>query len=162
MKVTAQGQNFTAAHPLLCHHLSHMSLVPSGIRSLIWSLLVPQTLIEVCPKGPLRAAGRWRGLGDTPKLGGDGPAACVCSVCAKNVQGGCPVQCCCCCCSVTRSCQTLCDLVDCGTPGLLVPHHFPKFAQVHVHCISDAIQLSHPLTPPSPSALNPSQHQGLF
>ena len=114
MKVTAQGQNFTAAHPLLCHHLSHMSLVPSGIRSRIWSLLVPQTLIEVCPKGPLRAAGRWRGLGDTPKLRGDGPAACVCSVCAKNMQGGCPVQCCCCC-SVTRSCPTLCDLVDCAT-----------------------------------------------
>ena len=38
--------------------------------------------------------------------------------------------------------------------GLPVPHHLPKFAQLHVHCISDAIQPSHPLTPFSPSALN--------
>ena len=43
-----------------------------------------------------------------------------------------------------------------------VPHHFLKFAQVHVQCISDAIQPSHPLTPSSPSALNLAQHQGLF
>ena len=40
--------------------------------------------------------------------------------------------------------------------------HLPKFAQVHVHCIGDAIQPSHPLLPSSPSALNCSQHQGLF
>ena len=46
--------------------------------------------------------------------------------------------------------------------GLLVPHHLPKFAQVHVHCISDVIQPSHPLMPFSPSAFNLSQHQGLF
>ena len=43
-----------------------------------------------------------------------------------------------------------------------VPHHLPKLAQVHVHCISDAVQPAHPLTPSSPSALNLSQHQGLF
>ena len=43
-----------------------------------------------------------------------------------------------------------------------VPYHLLKFAQVHVHCISDAIQPSHPLMPSSPSALNLSQHQGLF
>ena len=42
--------------------------------------------------------------------------------------------------------------MDCSTPGLSVPHHLPKFAQVHVHCILDAIQPSHPLTPFSPSA----------
>ena len=42
---------------------------------------------------------------------------------------------------------TLCDPMDCSTPGPSVPHHFPKFAQVHVHCISDAIQPSHPLRP---------------
>ena len=40
-------------------------------------------------------------------------------------------------------------------PGLSVPHHIPKFAQVHVHCISDAIQPSHPLSSPSPPAFNP-------
>ena len=52
--------------------------------------------------------------------------------------------------------------MDHSTPGLLIPHHLPKFAQVHILCIGDAIQLSHPLMPHSPSALNLSQHQGLF
>ena len=59
------------------------------------------------------------------------------------------------------SVPTLCDLMDCSMSGLPVPHHLLKFAQVHVHCISDAIQTSCPLTPSSP-ALNFSQHQGLF
>ena len=67
-----------------------------------------------------------------------------------------------CCCSVTQSCLTLCNPMDCSTPGLSVPHHLPKFAQVHVHCIADAIQPSPPLTPSSPSALSLSQHQELF
>ena len=67
----------------------------------------------------------------------------------------------CMCCSVTQSYPTLCDPMDCITPGLPVPHQHPKFAQVHVHCISSAIQPSHPLTPSS-YALNLSQHQGLF
>ena len=51
---------------------------------------------------------------------------------------------------------------DFGTQGLPVPHYLPEFVQVHVHCIGDAIQPSHPLMPPSPSALNLSQHQRLF
>ena len=53
-----------------------------------------------------------------------------------------------------------CNPMDCSTPGLTVPHHLPEFAQVHVHCIGDAVQSSHALTPSSPSALNLSQHQG--
>ena len=40
--------------------------------------------------------------------------------------------------------------MDCSTPGLPVPHHLQEFAQVHVYCISDAIQPSHPLMPSSP------------
>jgi len=52
--------------------------------------------------------------------------------------------------------------MDCSTPSLPVPQHLPKVAQVHVHCISDAIQPSHLLMPSSPSACNLSQHQGLF
>ena len=63
------------------------------------------------------------------------------------------------------SCQvmsTLCDPMDCSTPGFLVLHHLPDFAQIHVHWISDAIQPSHPLSSPSPPAFNLSQHQGLF
>ena len=65
------------------------------------------------------------------------------------------------CCSVAHSCPTLCDPMDCSTPALSVPHHLPKFAQVHVHCIVDAIHLFLPLTPCFP-ALNLSQHQRLF
>ena len=68
----------------------------------------------------------------------------------------------CCCCSVTQSCLTLCDPMDCSMPGLSVPHHLPKIAQFHVHSLVIAIQSSHPLTLSSPSALNLSQHQGLF
>ena len=49
-----------------------------------------------------------------------------------------------------------------STPGLSVPYHLPEFAQVHVHCISDAVQPSHTQTPSSPSALHLSQPQGLF
>ena len=51
--------------------------------------------------------------------------------------------------------------MDYSTPGVPVHHHLLEFAQVHVRCINDAIQPSHPLTPSS-SALNLSQHQGLF
>ena len=63
-------------------------------------------------------------------------------------------------CSVAQSCLTLCNPMGCSTPVFPVPHHLLEFAQVHIHCISDAIQLSHPLAPSSPSALNLSQHQG--
>ena len=47
-------------------------------------------------------------------------------------------------------------------PGFLVLHYLPEFAQTHVHRVSDAIQPSHPLLPPSPPTLNLSQHQGLL
>ena len=67
-----------------------------------------------------------------------------------------------CCCSVTWSCPTFCDLMDCITPGFPVPHHLQKSTQVHVNCISDAILPCHPITPSSPSALNLFQHQGVF
>ena len=59
--------------------------------------------------------------------------------------------CCCCCCSVTQLCPTLCDPMDCSTPGLSVPHLLPRFAQVHVHRIGDTIQPFHPLMPSSSS-----------
>ena len=44
--------------------------------------------------------------------------------------------------------------MDCSTPDLPVSHHLPEFAQVHVHCVGDAIQPYHPLTPSSLSAFN--------
>ena len=61
--------------------------------------------------------------------------------------------------SVTQSCSTVCDPVNCSTPGLPVHHQLPEFTQTHIHQVSDAIQPSHPLSSPSPPAPNPSQHQ---
>ena len=63
---------------------------------------------------------------------------------------------------VAQSCPTLCDPMNRSTPGLPVHHQLPEFTQTHVHRVSDAIQPSHPLSSPSPSAPNPSQHQSLF
>ena len=60
------------------------------------------------------------------------------------------------------SCVQLCNPTDCSTPGFTVLHHLLELAQTHVHWDSDAIQPSHPLSPPSPPAFNLSQHQGLF
>ena len=50
-------------------------------------------------------------------------------------------------CSVTKSCPTLCSPINCSTPVFLVPHHLLEFAQVHVHRIGDAAQLTHPVIP---------------
>ena len=62
--------------------------------------------------------------------------------------------------SVVQSCPTLCDPMDCSTPGLPVHHQVLEFTQTHVHWVGDAIQPSHPLSSPSPPAFNLSQHQG--
>ena len=64
--------------------------------------------------------------------------------------------------SVTQSCPTLCDPMNNSTPGLPAYHQLPESTQTHVHCVSDAIQPSHPLSSPSPPTFNLSQHQGLF
>ena len=68
----------------------------------------------------------------------------------------------CCCCSVAQSYPNLSDSMDCSTPGFSVHHYLPEFAQTHAHWLDDAIQPSYPLSPSSPSALNLSQHLGLF
>ena len=64
--------------------------------------------------------------------------------------------------SVAQSCLTPCDPINCSMPGLPVHHQLPESTQTHVHWVGDAIQPSHPLSSPSPPALNLSQHQGLF
>ena len=64
--------------------------------------------------------------------------------------------------SVTQLCLTVCNPMNCSMPGLPVHHQLPESTQTHVHRVGDAIQLSHPLSSPSPPALNLSQHQGLF
>ena len=64
--------------------------------------------------------------------------------------------------SVAQSCPTLCDPMDCSTPGLPVHHHLPELTQTHVHWVGDAIQPSHPLLSPSSPAFTLFHHQGLF
>ena len=66
-----------------------------------------------------------------------------------------------CCCSVVKSCPTLWDPMDCGTPSFPVLHYLPELAQTHVHWVGDDTQSSHPLLPHSPPALNLIQCQGL-
>ena len=64
--------------------------------------------------------------------------------------------------SVTQSCPTLCDPMNCSMPDLPVHHQLSESTQTHVHWVGDAIQPSHPLLSLSPPALNLCQHQGLF
>ena len=67
--------------------------------------------------------------------------------------------------SVQFSCSVMSDSLwpmICSTPGLPVHHQLLESTQTHVHRVDDAIQPSHPLSSPSPPALNPSQYQGLF
>ena len=71
------------------------------------------------------------------------------------------------CCSVAQSCLTLCNPTNCNTPGFSVLRYLPilRYSQSLlqlVHWVDDVIQLSLPLSPPSPLALNLFQHQGLF
>ena len=56
--------------------------------------------------------------------------------------------------SVAQLCPTLCDPMDCSTPGLLVHYQCPEFTQTQVHGVGDAIQPSHPLSSPSPPTFN--------
>ena len=64
--------------------------------------------------------------------------------------------------SVAQSFPTFCNPMNRSTPGLPVHYQLLEFTETHVHQVSDAIQPSHPLSPPSPLAPNPSQHQSLF
>ena len=64
--------------------------------------------------------------------------------------------------SVAQLCLTLCDPMNCSTPGLLVHHQLPESTKTHVHQVDDATQPCHPLLSSFPLALNLSHHQGLF
>ena len=59
--------------------------------------------------------------------------------------------------SVTQSCLTLCDPMDCSTPGFPVHHQLLEFTQTHVHRVGDAIQPSHPLSSTAPPTFSLSQ-----
>ena len=65
-------------------------------------------------------------------------------------------------CSVAMLCLTLCNSMNCSTPGFPILFYLLELAQTHVHWNSDAIQLLHLLPSPSPPALNLSQYQGFF
>ena len=67
-----------------------------------------------------------------------------------------------CCCSRAKLYLTICDPMNCSTPGSSVFHYILEFAQIHINLIGGAIQLSYHLPPPSPFAFNLSQHQGIF
>ena len=64
--------------------------------------------------------------------------------------------------SVVQLCPTVCDPMDCSTPGLPVHHQLPELTQTHVHRVGGAIQPSLPLSSPSPPAFSLSQHQGFY
>ena len=64
--------------------------------------------------------------------------------------------------AVIKSCPTLCNPMDCGTPGFPVLHYLPELTQTHIHWIGEAMQPSHPLSPSSPPVFDLSQHQDLF
>ena len=63
---------------------------------------------------------------------------------------------------VAQSCPTLCNPMNCSTPGFPVHHQLLELTQTHVYQVGDTIQPSHPLSSPFPPAFNLSQHQGLF
>ena len=66
------------------------------------------------------------------------------------------------CCWVTKLYLSLCNPMDCSTPGFSVLHCLPEFAQIHIRWLGDAIHPYYPLLIPSPPALNLPQHQGLL
>ena len=68
---------------------------------------------------------------------------------------------CSCCSSVTRLCLTLCSPITAAS-GFPVLHYLSELPQTHVHWVSDAIQPSYLLSPPSAPALNLSQLQSFF
>ena len=64
--------------------------------------------------------------------------------------------------SVAQLCPTLCDPMNHSMPGLSVHHQLPESTQTRVHWVGDAIQPSHPLSSPSPPALNSFSASGSF
>ena len=64
--------------------------------------------------------------------------------------------------SVAQLCLTLCDPMDCSTPGFPVHQQLPEVTQTRVHWVTDVIQPPNPLWSPSPPTFNLSQHQSLF
>ena len=64
--------------------------------------------------------------------------------------------------SVIQLCPTLCEPMNGSMAGLPVHHQLPEPTQTHIRWVGDVIQPFHPLSSPSPPALNLPQHKGLF
>ena len=95
--------------------------------------------------------------------------ACTCPITVENTVGECPGRTCPWWALLPVASHLLVPVaqpLSCvwlyATPCFLVLHHFPEVAQTRVPWVGDAIQPSHPLSPPSSPALNLSQHWGLF
>ena len=109
--------------------------------------------------GGMRDTGSILRSGRSPRVGDANPLqySCLENSMDRSLAGYSPVQFS----SVTQSCLTLYDPMDCSTPGVPVHHLLLELAQTHVHRVGDAIQLYYPPSSPSP-AFSLSQHQGLF
>ena len=116
-----------------------------GVRWLVRLTLIPYCVRQKASGNLLCSAGSSaQGTGMESQEGGD--------ICESSVQLS----------SVPQACPTLCDPMGCSTPGLPVHHQLPELTQTHIYWISDAMQPSHPQSPPSPFTYNLSQQQGLF
>ena len=109
--------------------------------------------------GGMRDTGSILRSGRSSRVGNANPLqySCLENSMDRSLAGYSPVQFS----SVTQSCPTLYDSVDCSTPGVPVYHLLLELAQTHVHRVGDAIQLYYLPSSPSP-AFSLSQHQGLF
>ena len=141
-KAVLSGETFLSWHlpegPGVPHRMSFSSVTPTRHRNLqgcSWRMLTSSTslLYRALTLESRNGGGFW----GIPERG--------------QLQGGC--------CAVA---PTLCNPMDCSTPGFPVLHHLPELAQTHVHWVSDVIQPSHPLFSPSPPTFYLSEHQGLF
>ena len=128
--------------------------------SILFTQVLPITLWST-PSIKLTALIRRQNLSIPPSLLVLPNISILCSICLKLYYTDCSPSICC---SVAKFCLSLFDSMNCSTPGFPVLHYLLEFAQTHVRWFGGAIQPSHPhpLSLPSPLALNLSQHQSLL
>ena len=140
--------------PLLRENGRTPAAYVSGASFLSWSFIGSPRIRSPVPHPKLQTCLNTKQDKHTAKTGGVFRVNAVCvymAVLRDTVQFN----------SLTQSCPTLWDPVNHSTPGLPVHHQLPEFTQTHVRWVGDAIKTSHPVSSPSPPALNLTQHQGL-
>ena len=133
---------------MFCFIYKHSKRIPSGSGKFFQRLEYQTTLPaswEICMQVKKQQTTDWFQVRKGVCQG------CILSPCLFNLYAEFPFS------SVTQSCLTLCDLMDCSTPGLPSHHQLLELTQTHVHWVGDAIQASHPLSSPSPPAFNLSK-----